>query len=1326
MKKSGRKLLGILLAASMAVTTMFPVHGLAAEGNGNGYEGTEEALAEGVAAESPEEGQQPVDGNAGSEAAGGEQMSADDGVNPEMQAGEQQPVDGGTNPEIQSGEQQPEETKPEMLDGNQQLEEANPEASEGKQEPAEEGQQPADEGGKQEILEEGQKPADEGKESNSPDKKPESAEEGAEPEAVEEGQKPEGGSEPEASGKEQESGNEGQGIEEKAPEDGQADGEEPKEEEGQLAGGEQGTEEAKMGTFMLPQRDGEEDIMPLEDIYDINQPVIESFEFKENGQKLTTADTLHFSMSVYDNDSEIKVVSVGIRGDDYRTVNLEEGNVKNLYEGTLSCSKLYGNNYYVGKIYVEDMRGNCINADVYGDNDQLLYTFTLDNEIPEKDENVSVSNFQMQASFSNADEKLRVGDTVTYTADISYKDEEIDSVSMELYSPANGASKLESITMDYNADTKKLSGRYTVTSETYPSEWELYKISVYTKSGKNYRFYPSSLENLKFDVVQENYDTEKPVIESITIDQNGKEVKAGDVVTMKVKVKEEHPSSAYAYFYPQVSNVSVSSYVNLEYNADTSEYVGTIEITKDTYPCEWALTDLTIYDEIGHRTSLYDFQPDWYDTYPWYYKVKSGNTYREDCKNVTFQFYGLAKQEDGSYQQNSLISEEIKEVGRRASLKDLKVSFPEPIEGVKTEWKYKRWGEWEEGVLVDEEKEILFSGTSDMDYPMYATYDKGCANVYLTYMSKEDGMKSICQPVFVDRETTYKEVLDSFKLPADAIEDGCLGIEPSKDYYYNESEQVWDVSNIHVEAKYNYCQVAWTTRYIGSDGKEATNTFNESYIEGTTISDALAALEKPATPSNLEFEAWALSTPEGPEAITQPMANLEATAVYRGKTTVDASYSYRGEEGKMVSGSELMTLDGEGLSNAAILGEATIIFKTANHLKDLLLSEWTNTVTIDQPRYKNIQFQAKYYNCVVTLNLPDKTSQYIVVDKGASYTLPTEVGSYTDIVWAGHEKGAAVTINEDTEFTAQEYKESAQEGIKLSDEEVADVVEKIKNAPEGATIPIDMKKATVIPKEVQEAIQGKSVSIVLQMDSYSWTLNGMDVAATNLKDIDLEVKIDTNAIPSNIVASIAGDSPTTQLSLTHNGDFGFRANLSLNLGSEHAGSTGNLYYYDSDGKLIFINAGQIGADGSTSLPFSHASDYVIVIDKKSSNTDSADKDEDSKDTDSADKDEDSKNTDPADKDGDSENKDPADNDGDSQKEEDENPEWDGENLPGKEDEDSGEYEEKDSSNGRTDELATIKRKPTNPVTDSNSPNTAKTDSTGSVNSTQFKSPKTGE
>ena len=115
------------------------------------------------------------------------------------------------------------------------------------------------------------------------------------------------------------------------------------------------------------------------------------------------------------------------------------------------------------------------------------------------------------------------------------------------------------------------------------------------------------------------------------------------------------------------------------------------------------------------------------------------------------------------------------------------------------------------------------------------------------------------------------------------------------------------------------------------------------------------------------------------------------------------------------------------------------------------------------------------------------------------------------------------------------------------------------------------------------------------MNGYSWTINGEDIKGVNLKDINLEVKTDTNAVPTGLVSKLAGDKPTKQLSLTHNGDFGFKATLNVEIGKENAGKFGNLYYYDSDGKLVFMNAGQIAADGSVNLSFSHASDYVIVI-----------------------------------------------------------------------------------------------------------------------------------
>lgn len=43
-----------------------------------------------------------------------------------------------------------------------------------------------------------------------------------------------------------------------------------------------------------------------------------------------------------------------------------------------------------------------------------------------------------------------------------------------------------------------------------------------------------------------------------------------------------------------------------------------------------------------------------------------------------------------------------------------------------------------------------------------------------------------------------------------------------------------------------------------------------------------------------------------------------------------------------------------------------------------------------------------------------------------------------------------------------------------------------------------------------------------------------------------------------------GKNPTCQLSLTHNGPFGFKADLTVNVGAKYNGKFGNLYFYDSN------------------------------------------------------------------------------------------------------------------------------------------------------------------
>ena len=171
---------------------------------------------------------------------------------------------------------------------------------------------------------------------------------------------------------------------------------------------------------------------------------------------------------------------------------------------------------------------------------------------------------------------------------------------------------------------------------------------------------------------------------------------------------------------------------------------------------------------------------------------------------------------------------------------------------------------------------------------------------------------------------------------------------------------------------------------------------------------------------------------------------------------------------------------------------------------------------------------------------------------------------------------------------------------KLESETIAQSVEKITQAKEGETLVISMKKengqiATEVPVEILEAAKQKDIDIVLDMGEYSWTINGKDIKGEHLSSINLEVTLDTKAIPSVAINTLANGEPTRQLSLTHNGDFGFKASLTINLGKEHEGEFGNLYYYDSTGKLVFMNAGKIDKDGNVTLDFSHASDYVVVV-----------------------------------------------------------------------------------------------------------------------------------
>ncbi|HIY06685.1 MAG TPA: S-layer homology domain-containing protein, partial [Candidatus Evtepia faecigallinarum] len=95
------------------------------------------------------------------------------------------------------------------------------------------------------------------------------------------------------------------------------------------------------------------------------------------------------------------------------------------------------------------------------------------------------------------------------------------------------------------------------------------------------------------------------------------------------------------------------------------------------------------------------------------------------------------------------------------------------------------------------------------------------------------------------------------------------------------------------------------------------------------------------------------------------------------------------------------------------------------------------------------------------------------------------------------------------------------------------------------------------------------------------------------------VSMNSGSVPVDIINAVTGEVGTMQLSLAHEGEFGFTLTLTAPLGSKNAGYWANLYYYnEAREKLEFQTSARIGEDGSAALVFTHASDYVIVIDDR--------------------------------------------------------------------------------------------------------------------------------
>ena len=183
--------------------------------------------------------------------------------------------------------------------------------------------------------------------------------------------------------------------------------------------------------------------------------------------------------------------------------------------------------------------------------------------------------------------------------------------------------------------------------------------------------------------------------------------------------------------------------------------------------------------------------------------------------------------------------------------------------------------------------------------------------------------------------------------------------------------------------------------------------------------------------------------------------------------------------------------------------------------------------------------------------------------------------------------------NSDTEIKPYIKDDSGKEGWDV-------INSQLDEAKSGETVTVVMNGTTVVPKDIFDSIKGEDVTLVLDMgDGISWKINGKDITDA-AGDIDFGVTVGADAgksIPVDVINNVTGERYYMNLSLAYDGEFGFTARLTINMEAKNTGLYANLFYYNEQtGKLEFVSAGLIDADGNVELEFTHASDYTIVID----------------------------------------------------------------------------------------------------------------------------------
>ena len=150
---------------------------------------------------------------------------------------------------------------------------------------------------------------------------------------------------------------------------------------------------------------------------------------------------------------------------------------------------------------------------------------------------------------------------------------------------------------------------------------------------------------------------------------------------------------------------------------------------------------------------------------------------------------------------------------------------------------------------------------------------------------------------------------------------------------------------------------------------------------------------------------------------------------------------------------------------------------------------------------------------------------------------------------------------------------------------------------EKKSVSMDMSKTGMVYAQTLQQIKEQGMEVELRVGGQaSWLIDGSAIEGDELGDINLGVTFGESGIPKEQLEILTENEKYIEMSLGHEGEFGFTIVLSVKLEDAEPGQYANLFYYnEAEGDFEFMCAAVVGNTKRADFEFSHASDYVIII-----------------------------------------------------------------------------------------------------------------------------------